>query len=68
MEEAKKEKVTEEHNVIDEAIRDRGDGYTVFSIVSLVFRPSILVQAWHAAAVVRVDIRFIRLESLRCRI
>jgi hypothetical protein len=37
MAEAQKEKVTEEHNVIDEAIRDRGDGYTVFSIVSLVF-------------------------------
>lgn len=37
MAEAQKEKVTEEHNVIDEAIRDRGEGYTVFSIVSLVF-------------------------------
>ncbi|CAG7854232.1 SubName: Full=Related to NADPH oxidase cytosolic protein p67phox {ECO:0000313/EMBL:CCA67529.1} [Serendipita indica DSM 11827] len=36
MQEAKKEKVTEEHNVIDEAIRDMGEGYTVFSIVSLV--------------------------------
>jgi len=34
MDEARKEKVTEEHKVIDEAIRDRGDGYTVFSIVS----------------------------------
>jgi len=40
MEEAKKEKVTEEHNVIDEAIRDRGDGYTVFSIpVGILYRP-----------------------------
>jgi hypothetical protein len=37
MEEARKEKVTEEHKVIDEAIRDRGDGYTVFSIVSARF-------------------------------
>jgi hypothetical protein len=37
MAEAQKEKVTEEHNVIDEAIRDRGEGYTVFSIVSLCF-------------------------------
>lgn len=37
MEEARKEKVTEEHNVIDEAIRDGGEGYTVFSIVSLSF-------------------------------
>lgn len=36
MEEAKKEKATEEHNVIDDAINDRGDGYTVFSIVSRV--------------------------------
>ena len=35
MEEARKEKVTEEHKVIDEAIRDRGEGYTVFSIVSV---------------------------------
>lgn len=34
MEEARKEKATEEHNVIDDAINDRGDGYTVFSIVS----------------------------------
>jgi hypothetical protein len=33
LEEARKEKVTEEHDVIDEAIRDRGEGYTVFSIV-----------------------------------
>ena len=37
MREALKEKVTEEHNVIDDAIQDRGDGYTVFSIVSLAF-------------------------------
>ena len=34
MEEARKEKATEEHNVIDDAINDRGEGYTVFSIVS----------------------------------
>jgi hypothetical protein len=32
---AARQKVTEEHSVIDEAIRDRGDGYTVFSIVRL---------------------------------
>ena len=36
MEEARKEKATQEHNVIDDAINDRGDGYTVFSIVSTV--------------------------------
>lgn len=35
MQEAKKDKATDEHNVIDDAIRDRGEGYTVFSIVSL---------------------------------
>jgi hypothetical protein len=35
MEEARGEKATEEHNVIDDAIIDRGEGYTVFSIVSL---------------------------------
>jgi hypothetical protein len=40
MQEAQKEKVTEEHNVIDEAIRDRGEGYTVFSIVRY-FRSSL---------------------------
>lgn len=34
MEEARNEKATEEHNVIDDAIQDRGEGYTVFSIVS----------------------------------
>lgn len=34
LQEARKEKVTPEHSVIDDAIADRGDGYTVFSIVS----------------------------------
>ena len=33
MEEARQEKATEEHNVIDDAIQDKGEGYTVFSIV-----------------------------------
>ena len=33
LKQARNEKVTEEHDVIDEAIRDRGDRYTVFSIV-----------------------------------
>ncbi|KAH7883164.1 hypothetical protein F5I97DRAFT_1902619 [Phlebopus sp. FC_14] len=41
LEEARKEKVTDEHDVIDEAIRDSGDGYTVFSIpVGVLYRPS----------------------------
>lgn len=35
MENARRDKATDEHNVIDDAIRDRGEGYTVFSIVSL---------------------------------
>ena len=35
MQDAQREKATEEHNVIDDAIQDRGEGYTVFSIVSL---------------------------------
>jgi len=35
MQEAKREKATDEHNVIDDAIADRGEGYTVFSIVRL---------------------------------
>ena len=34
MEEARRDKATDEHNVIDDAVRDRGEGYTVFSIVS----------------------------------
>lgn len=33
MEEARRDKATDEHNVIDDAIQDRGEGYTVFSIV-----------------------------------
>ena len=33
MEDARREKATEEHGVIDDAIQDRGEGYTVFSIV-----------------------------------
>lgn len=32
---ARQQKATEEHNVIDDAITDRGEGYTVFSIVSV---------------------------------
>ncbi|CAG9993603.1 unnamed protein product [Clonostachys byssicola] len=38
---AAKEKVVEDHNVIDEAIRDEAEGYTVFSIpVGVVYRPN----------------------------
>jgi len=41
MEEARREKATDEHNVIDDAIQDRGEGYTVFSIpVGIIYRPS----------------------------
>lgn len=41
MEDARNMKVTDEHNVIDDAIRDRGEGYTVFSIpVGVLYRPS----------------------------
>jgi len=41
MEEARKDKATEEYNVIDDAIQDRGEGYTVFSIpVGILYRPS----------------------------
>jgi hypothetical protein len=36
LEDAASQKATEEHSVIDEAIRDGGEGYTVFSIVRLV--------------------------------
>lgn len=37
MQEARKDKATDEHNVIDDAIADRGEGYTVFSIVGFLF-------------------------------
>ncbi|KAJ6499421.1 NADPH oxidase regulator NoxR [Mycena sanguinolenta] len=41
MEEAKRVKATDEHNVIDDAIADRGEGYTVFSIpVGVLYRPA----------------------------
>lgn len=41
MREAVQDKVTDEHNVIDDAISDRGEGYTVFSIpVGVLYRPS----------------------------
>ncbi len=44
MRDAQKEKATEEHNVIDEAIADGGEGYTVFSIVSV---PTACLPARH---------------------
>ncbi|GAA5969191.1 hypothetical protein JCM11641_007503 [Rhodosporidiobolus odoratus] len=38
---AQREKRTDEHGVIDEALADRGEGYTVFSCpVGVLFRPS----------------------------
>ncbi|KAI0052816.1 hypothetical protein FA95DRAFT_1553095 [Auriscalpium vulgare] len=41
LEDAASQKVTDDHGVIDEAIRDRGEGYTVFSIpVGVLYRPS----------------------------
>jgi len=41
LQDAARQKATEEHSVIDEAIRDRGEGYTVFSIpVGVLYRPS----------------------------
>ncbi|KAG9092707.1 hypothetical protein FRC07_011601 [Ceratobasidium sp. 392] len=41
MREAQKAKATEEHGVIDDAIQDQGEGYTVFSIpVGVLYRPS----------------------------
>lgn len=41
MQEAARDKATDEHNVIDDAIQDRGEGYTVFSIpVGVLYRPS----------------------------
>ncbi len=41
MQEATRDKATDEHNVIDDAIQDRGEGYTVFSIVRGSLFPSL---------------------------
>jgi hypothetical protein len=35
LEEASQDKAIDDHKVIDEAIRDRGEGYMVFSVVRL---------------------------------
>jgi hypothetical protein len=43
MEMALQDKATDEHNVIGDAIRDRGDGYTVFSIVSTIDQSLIIL-------------------------
>ncbi|KNZ46269.1 uncharacterized protein VP01_740g3 [Puccinia sorghi] len=41
LQEARKEKQTPEHSVIDDAIADRAEGYTVFSIpVGVLYRPA----------------------------
>jgi hypothetical protein len=41
MEEARRQKVKDRHSVIDDAIKDRGEGYTVFSIpVGVLYSPS----------------------------
>ncbi|KAI9612068.1 hypothetical protein H4Q26_008158 [Puccinia striiformis f. sp. tritici PST-130] len=41
LQEARKEKQTTEHSVIDDAIADRAEGYTVFSIpVGVLYRPA----------------------------
>ena len=43
-------KVTDEHGVIDEAIRDRGEGYTVFSIVrDSIFILFLFLSSWRLA-------------------
>jgi len=52
LESARQEKVTEEHNVIDDAIADRGEGYTVFSIVRVLESGQIgllttVLARWH---------------------
>ena len=36
MVESSREKATPEHDVIDDAIQERAEGYTVFSIVSVI--------------------------------
>lgn len=38
--EAQRSKAVPEHDVIDDAIRDKGEEYTVFSIVSILFSKS----------------------------
>jgi len=46
LESARQEKVTEEHGVIDDAIADRGEGYTVFSIVRIYKTSSPFSDHW----------------------
>lgn len=39
--EASTNKVTSDHNIIDQAIKDKGEGYTVLSMaVGVLFRPT----------------------------
>lgn len=41
LQEAQREKATAEHDVINDAVKDNGDGYTVFSIpVGVLYRPN----------------------------
>jgi hypothetical protein len=44
MEDARRDKATDDHNVIDDAIQDRGEGYTVFSIVSILLKFSLSME------------------------
>ena len=60
MEEARREKVTDGHNVIDDAIQDRGEGYTVFSIVRPVeymksLLLTLLLASWGALSSLRKE-------------
>lgn len=62
LDEAQKDKATNEHNVIDDAILAQGNGYTVFSIVntSFFFHPelhaNILLACWGTLPALREEI------------
>jgi len=43
MQEASRDKAIDDHKVIDEAIRDRGEGYMVFSVVRCYDSPVLII-------------------------
>jgi hypothetical protein len=66
MEEARREKATEEHNVIDDAIQDRGEGYTVFSIVRHALSCMNNCSFWPSLSARRRIVSTIRDQTEKC--
>ena len=71
MRDAQADKQTAEHNVIDDAMRDRGEGYTVFSIVShsfiyfsYYFSDILSLACWYFVSPVREQVEECKDEGL----